>query len=265
MMKNSLKSVFYDPRTASQKLKIKRFINNIQSLACRNDLTKLAKIYGTDKWGEHYYTPHYQTHFQRFKKLDISLLEIGVGGYDNAYAGGASLRMWKAFFSKASIFSLDIFDKAPIQESRVKIYKGSQTDEKILNKISDESKGLDIIIDDGSHMNEHVIKTFKVLFKKLNKGGVYVIEDTQASYWPVYDGDSNNLQNPNTMMNFFKNMADSINNEEFMRPGYKKNYYDKNIVSIHFYHNMIFIYKDDNNESSNILIDNELPEYVTFS
>jgi hypothetical protein len=31
MMKNSLKSVFYDPRTASQKLKIKRFINNIQS------------------------------------------------------------------------------------------------------------------------------------------------------------------------------------------------------------------------------------------
>ena len=65
-------------------------------------------------------------------------------------------------------------------------------------------------------------------------------------------------------MNFFKSIVDSLNNKEFIKPGYEQNYHDKNIVSIHFYHNMIFIYKDDNNEPSNTLVDNELPDWVTF-
>ena len=60
-------------------------------------------------------------------------------------------------------------------------------------------------------------------------------------------------------MNFFKNMADSINNKEFIKPEYKQNYYDKNVVSIHFYHNIIFICKERNDEESNIVINNRLP------
>lgn len=263
-MKKKLKKILYDSQTPANKLKIKRFVNSLQSLFLKNNLTKLAQIYGTDKWGVHYYTPHYQLHLQKFKKININLLEIGVGGYENKFVGGASLRMWKAFFPKANIFSLDIYDKGPIEESRIKIYKGSQIDKNILNTIASVEKGLDIIIDDGSHVNAHVIETFEILFKKLNKGGVYIIEDTQASYWPVYGGDSDNLEKSDTIMNFFKSIVDSLNNKEFIKPGYEQNYHDKNIVSIHFYHNMIFIYKDDNNEPSNTLVDNELPDWVTF-
>ena len=117
---------------------------------------------------------------------------------------------------------------------------------------------IDVIIDDGSHINEHVIETFKFLFPKLKDGGIYIVEDTQTSYWTDFGGDSENLNNPNTMMNFFKGLLDSMNNKEFIIPNYQQTYYDKKIVSMHFYHNMIFIYKGNNDEESNIVVNNQM-------
>jgi demethylmacrocin O-methyltransferase len=80
------------------------------------------------------------------------------------------------------------------------------------------------MIDDGSHLNEHVITPFRTLFPLLAEDGIYVIEDTQTSYWPKFGGDSYNLNNANTIMNF---------------------------LSLHFYHNLVFIYKGRNEEGSN--------------
>ena len=71
------------------------------------DLVSLARYFGTDKWGAHRYAPHYEHHFGRFKYDDFTLFEIGIGGYSREKLGGASLRMWKAFFPKAQIIGLD--------------------------------------------------------------------------------------------------------------------------------------------------------------
>lgn len=235
---------------------IRNFINDFKALGNGKNLNKLGKIYKTDKIGGHFYTQHYQLHFEKFKYKKINLLEIGVGGYKNPFSGGNSLRMWKKYFPYGNIFSIDIYDKSPIQERKIKIFKGSQVDDFFLNSVLKETGELDLIIDDGSHINEHVIQTFKLLFPKLKKGGIYVIEDTQTSYWKSYGGDSMNLNNPNTMMNFFKSLTDGLNHKEIINPAFKENYYDKNIVSIHFYHNLIFIYKGDNNEESNSVVNN---------
>lgn len=235
---------------------IRNFINDFKALGNGKNLNKLGKIYKTDKIGGHFYTQHYQLHFKKFKYKKINLLEIGVGGYKNPFSGGNSLRMWKKYFPFGNIFSIDIYDKSPIQERKIKIFKGSQVDDFFLNSVLKETGDLDLIIDDGSHINEHVIQTFKLLFPKLKKGGIYVIEDTQTSYWKSYGGDSMNLNNPNTMMNFFKSLTDGLNHKEIINPAFQENYYDKNIVSIHFYHNLIFIYKGDNNEESNSVVNN---------
>src|ERR1700688_2245107 len=64
----------------------------------RNDLNRLALLFGTDKWGCHWYTQHYERYFGSLKKKRLNLLEIGVGGYENPDEGGESLRMWKAYF-----------------------------------------------------------------------------------------------------------------------------------------------------------------------
>jgi len=45
-----------------------------------------------------------------------------------------------------------------------------------------------LIIDDGSHINSHIITTSNFLFPFLNKGGVYVVEDLKTSYWSSFFG-----------------------------------------------------------------------------
>jgi len=253
MIKKYLKSKL----SVKSKRKIRNLLNDFRAIGLGNNLSRLAIIYGTDKIGSHYYTPHYITHLRRFKWKEIKLLEIGVGGYENPFAGGSSLRMWKKYFPFGKIYSIDIYDKSSIQESRIKIFKGSQIDTVFLDTLTQEIGDLDIIIDDGSHINEHVIKTFNNLFPKLKDGGIYVIEDTQTSYWEDFGGCSNDLNNPKTTMNYFKSLTDSLNHQEFLNTNYKYTYFDKKIISIHFYHNLIFVYKGNNNEKSNKVDNNQ--------
>ncbi len=241
------------------KHRLRRVYQRMCAFGYGRNLTKLGRIFRTDKAIGHHYTPHYMTHLRRFRHKKIRLLEIGVGGYENPKRGGNSLRMWKHYFPFAKIFSLDIYDKSALEERRIKIFRGSQVDEPFLDEMERLAGPFDIIIDDGSHLNAHIIETFRILFPKLKDGGIYVVEDTQTSYWKEYGGDSANLQNPDTAMNFFKSLTDGLNSKEFMLPGYEQNYYDRKIVSIHFYHNLIFVYKGDNDEESNILVNNECP------
>ena len=233
--------------------KIKRVAEKIGAAPFSKNLAGLAKIYRTDKAIGHNYIPHYVTHLKKYRKERIKLLEIGVGGYDKPGMGGNSLRMWQDYFSLGQIYAMDIYDKSAQESKRIKIFQGSQIDENFLMKVVDETGLLDIIIDDGSHVNEHVVKTFKMLFPVLKDGGTYVIEDTQTSYWPDMGGSSENLKLPGTMMNFFKQLTDSLNYEEYLLDDYQPSYYDQHIVGVHFYHNLIFLEKGNNTEGSNIV------------
>jgi demethylmacrocin O-methyltransferase len=189
------------------------------------------------------------------KKLNI--LEIGVGGYENPKHGGESLRMWKAYFPKSRIFGIDIHDKTYHDEHRIKTFICSQIDGKSLRNVTQEIGTVDIIIDDGSHLNDHVITTFKILFPLTNFNGIYVVEDLQTSYWDNVAGQSyggsKDLTASHTSMNYFKGLIDGLNYEEFVCDEYTPNYFDRHIISMHFYHNLLFIYKGLNNEGSNIL------------
>jgi len=224
---------------------------DIRTLGKRGNLDELARIYKTDKCGLHCYTPHYNEHFKRFRNKKVTVLEIGVGGHEDPKAGGASLRMWKKYFPLGSINAIDIFDKSAVQEKRINIFQGSQVDEQFLQGVIRKIGNPDIIIDDGSHINQHMIETFKILFPLLKDGGIYVVEDTQTSYWPAFGGDSERLDNPNTILNYLKKTTDCLNYEELMLTDYTPSYFDRKIVSMHFYHNLVFIYKGDNMEGSN--------------
>lgn len=99
------------------------------------------------------------------------MLEIGVGGARHPDKGGASLRMWKEYFPKAQIVSIDVFDKSLHEEEGIKIYQGDQTDTVFLHKFCDESGPFDLIVDDGSHKNAHIIRSFQILFPRLKQSG----------------------------------------------------------------------------------------------
>ena len=91
----------------------------------------------------------------------------------------------------------------------------------------------------------------------LSLNGIYVIEDLQTSYWENVNGidldGSYDLKAEHTSMNFLKSLTDCLNYEEFPVDDYERTYFDKHIISIHFYHNLVFIYKGINNEGSNLI------------
>ena len=219
-------------------------------------LTEIARQYKTDKANDHSYTGHYEFHFDRMRNENIKILEIGIGGYSESTEGGGSLKMWRDYFQNGKIYGFDIHHKEGLDEERIKTFQGNQVDNDFLGWLCNEHGEFDIIVDDGSHVPGHVIHSFNYLFPKLKNGGIYVVEDTQTSYWKSMGGDYKNPANINTSVNYFKHLADGLNFQEFVDPGYKPTYFDLNILSIHFYHNLIFIYKGDNSEESNVIKNN---------
>ncbi|MFI6999211.1 class I SAM-dependent methyltransferase [Nocardia sp. NPDC050175] len=176
----------------------------------------------------------------------MTILEIGVGGYDDLRRGGESLRMWKRYFPRATIYGLDIIDKTTLSEPRLTVLQGDQSSPADLERVIRATGPLDIIIDDGSHVSAHVITAFNTLFPVLRDGGVYVVEDLQTSYWPHFGGQTSAYDDTSTSMGFLKNMVDGLNFEEI--GGRDPARTDASIKGMHFYHNMAFIEKAENRD-----------------
>ncbi|MBO0731450.1 MAG: hypothetical protein J2P57_19490 [Acidimicrobiaceae bacterium] len=212
-------------------------------------LTELAREFGTDKWGRHRYTPHYEQHLRHLKTKRFTLLEIGIGGNVKEGVGGASLRMWKWYFPQAQIVGLDLYDKSFVDAPRIRTYMGSQADADVLERIVEKEGVPLVVIDDGSHRPPHVLETFRILFPMLPNGAIYVIEDTHTSYWPRWGGDTDR-DSKTTTMGLVKQLVDGLNYEEFLDEDYQPTYTDENVVGVHCYHNLIFIEKGSNHEGS---------------
>lgn len=217
------------------------------------DLDLLAALYGTDKFGEHEYTPVYRELMAGKRRRPVRLLEIGVGGYQGAL-GGESLRMWESYFRRGRIYGIDLFDKTALSGGRVRVFQCSQVDGPQLTALAKEHGPFDFVIDDGSHENAHQIETFRLLWPFVADGGVYIVEDVQTSYWPSYGGGPPGSSGyERSCMRWFKDLADSVNLPEFLQPAPPG--LDAAVASIAFHHNLIVVRKDLAERYSNMPID----------
>lgn len=168
-------------------------------------LNNIAKFYGTDKSSEiHNYCEKYEKYFPFDRLEPIKILEIGV--WD-----GKSLLTWKDYFPNSTVVGIDIMEKCseytdPFKNIWVEI--GSQNDAEFLTNIVNKWGSFDMILDDGSHMNDDVIFSFKNLINSVKTGGIYVVEDVGCSYWKDYGG---GYKKENTMVEYFKNLIDEVN------------------------------------------------------
>jgi hypothetical protein len=215
-------------------------------------LRSLAIEMGTDKEGAHHYADAYERHLGHLRDQPITLLEIGIGGHTDPHAGGASLRMWKAFFPRARIIGLDVTDKSSLAEDRITILQGDQGDKALLERIALEHGPFDVVIDDGSHWCKHVIASFEALFPHVTPNGIYAVEDLQTSYWETYGG-SSGPDRRGTSMTMLQALVDGLNHAEYDLVGYEPTYTDQWITSLTFYHNLAFIQKGENVEPSHML------------
>jgi len=134
-------------------------------------LDELGIIAGTDKssLGVNYLR-QYERIFAEFRDSSINIFEIGV-------LNGASLSMWRTYFTQAMIVGIDIHEGSrQFAGDRVEIEIGSQDDPGFLAAIV-QRRTPTIVIDDGSHRADHMIFSFERLFPALAPGGCYVIED----------------------------------------------------------------------------------------
>lgn len=133
------------------------------------------------KW--HHFLPLYDRYLAPFRGRPVRFLEIGV-------FGGGSLWMWRRFFGpEATIFGIDIDRRCAVHDGRdAQVRIGSQADPDFLGRVADEMGGLDLVLDDGSHQSAHIRASLAALFPRLSPGGLYMVEDLHATYWPTFGG-----------------------------------------------------------------------------
>lgn len=135
------------------------------------DLTQLAKKYGADKAGKHHYTDFY-SQIIGDPMLVRKIVEIGTGE-------GASLKMWKDFFTNAHIYGVDI-DPTRVKEEieRTTILQCDQSNkDELIALVNKTGTDVDFWIDDGSHKPEDQVQTALTVMPLLKKDSIYVIED----------------------------------------------------------------------------------------
>jgi len=144
-----------------------------------NDMESLDIIfnkYKTDKGVSfHNYSRQYESLLRDYRQKDIKYLEIGV------FAGESLKAMRETFKNAKLILGTDISPECKQYEdigTNIFVEIGDMTKTDIIKKIHNKYGAFDIILDDGSHNNKDVIKTFEALFPLLNDDGLYIVEDT---------------------------------------------------------------------------------------
>jgi SAM-dependent methyltransferase len=126
----------------------------------------------------------YDRYFDGLSDKPVTLLELGVHT-------GESLKVWASYFPRGTVIGVDILEnKADFSGySNIVFERGDQTDSDRLKEIclAHAADGLDIIVDDASHIGLSSAVSYATLFPYLKPGGLYIVEDWGTGYfddWP---------------------------------------------------------------------------------
>jgi hypothetical protein len=138
----------------------------------------------------HTYLEVYDRLFSVYQHEDINVLEIGI-------LRGTSMKLWHEYFSKATIWGADTFERTSwvgctlneVTETlkdytRTKLVQVNSCSNDF-NAMIERNKFLEsipdgffhVIIDDGSHELNDQVQTYNNFKSKLNKDGIYIVED----------------------------------------------------------------------------------------
>ena len=121
----------------------------------------------------HHYGDSYNEILARFdREKGLSLLEIGV-------QKGGSLKAWREYFPNAKVIGVDIVDvrKSDYCSPYLEFIRSDIKQIDALKRFG--ANGLDIVVDDGSHILEDVLFVVDKYLEVLNYNGILVIEDVQ--------------------------------------------------------------------------------------
>jgi len=165
------------------------------------DLCKLGLKYNADKSPLvlHGYTPFYNFLFSNLRYKDINFGEIGI--YENA-----SMKMWREYFPNANLYGWDcrmedrledlnrFYKKDYVENAKqhnltntVYDYIDVASEESIVNALEKTKVKFDVLIDDSDHQFWSQIKLMRNVYKFLNPGGIFIIEDLTYNFVDILE------------------------------------------------------------------------------
>ena len=180
------------------------------------------------KWA--HYFPAYERHLGRFVNRPCLFVEIGCGE-------GGSLQMWKRYLGPyAQIVGIDIAPRAlAFAEDQIEVRIGDQADEEFLQRVLDEFGAPDVVLDDGSHVMNHVSTSFRFLYPRMSPTGVYFVEDLHTAYWDEYGG---GVGRPDSFIEIAKGLVDELN-ADHARDALAPTAFTASTLSMHFYDSVV--------------------------
>jgi SAM-dependent methyltransferase len=184
------------------------------------------------KWA--HFFPSYEAHFGKLVNQSIVFLEIGCGA-------GGSLQMWKRYFGPhARIVGIDIRPEcSAFEEAQIEVRIGDQGDPAFLAAVAEEFGPFDAILDDGSHVMEHIATSFRTLYPQMTRNGVYMVEDLHTAYWSEFGG---GLREPGSFIELCKGLIDELN-ADYTGGALEPTAFTRETISMHFYDSMAVFQK----------------------
>lgn len=137
----------------------------------------------TDKNTIHSYLETYEKLLQSKKYTAKNVLEIGI------YMGG-SIKLWHDYFVNARIYGLDIihFNNVPnMLKNQIRINLFTSVDaydqQFFSDKLLSSDIKFDMILDDGPHTFDSMIKFITMYSQLLTDDGILILEDIQSFEW----------------------------------------------------------------------------------
>ena len=126
------------------------------------------------------------------------------------------------------------------EDDEISIEIGNQEDPNFWAAFREKYPRVDILLDDGGHMMNQQIVTFREMFPHVKDGGLYMCEDCHTSYWEQLGG---GLKREGTFIEFTKNLVDEINAIHTHATHSKKSlpvtYNTLNMGGLHFYDSIV--------------------------
>ena len=151
-------------------------------------LVELVNNSKTDKNTVHSYLHLYERLLERKKHTAINVLEIGIGDFGEK--NGGSIKLWRDYFTKATIYGLDILpiDRVMdelLHDDRVVLYTSTDAynDEFFMTNFLHKNIKCDFMLDDGPHTLESMKQFIKLYSQIMTDDGILIIEDVQSIAW----------------------------------------------------------------------------------
>ena len=175
----------------------------------------------------HGYAKIYEKYLKEKKEKNLNIIELG------SFYGNASAAFY-FYFKNSQIYSADINpDMYLYRSKRLKnFFTDTSSRASIENNILTRNTKFDLIIEDASHMLKDQIISLFILFKNLNSGGIFIVEEID---FPEKREDMRDGQEFPDLKTILKKIINKENfNSKYINER-EKNYFLENFDTIKFY------------------------------